>query len=167
MEFSVQIQETLPCDIERAFKTPMLCDVTLIHTGYGLMPRLTHVSDDSNWGKPGSSKRVFAAKSWTQKGGFVSMDHVLERKENERWNIKVDQFQAWMLGFYQFNGTWETTAKTEETTEIQYSYVLKAKGSLLIPFQWLFAHIFWKRYMRHVLTNIKQLIANNTPLMYE
>lgn len=77
------------------------------------------------------------------------MDHVLERIENERWNIKVDQFQSWMPGFYQFNGTWETTAKTEETTEIRYAYVLKAKGSLLIPFQWLFAHIFWKRYMRH------------------
>ncbi|MFM7388669.1 MAG: hypothetical protein ACKO5L_10985, partial [Bacteroidota bacterium] len=102
------MQFRVSCSVERAFKTPMLCDVTLIHTGYGLMQKIISVSHDKDWGKPGSSKKIYAAKSITQPGGFVSMDHVLERIENERWEIKVDQFQSWMLGFYQFNGTWET-----------------------------------------------------------
>jgi hypothetical protein len=71
------------CSLERAFKTPMLCDVSKIHTGYGLMPKVTHCTDDENWGKPGHNKKVFVARSMSQKGGWASSDKVIERIENE------------------------------------------------------------------------------------
>jgi hypothetical protein len=104
MYFTVTIKRTICADLDRAFKAPMLCDVTLVHTGFGIMPRIIGVSDDEDWGKPGGSKRIYAAQSIIQKGGFVSTDHVLERIENTRWKIRIDQFQSWMLGFYQFEG---------------------------------------------------------------
>ena len=86
-QFQVAISAQYRCSLERAFKTPMLCDVRKVHTGFGLMPKITGVSDDEGWGQPGSSKKVYAAKSLTQSGGYVSMDHVLERRENEYWKI--------------------------------------------------------------------------------
>lgn len=43
-----------------------------------------------------------------KRGGFVSMDKVVERLENERWNIEVYDFQSWMLGYYKFTGEWKT-----------------------------------------------------------
>lgn len=73
MEFNVQIQETWPCNIESAFKTPMLCDVTLIHTGYGLMPRLTHVSDDANWG----NQEV--------QNGYMPLNHGHKKVDLSQW----------------------------------------------------------------------------------
>lgn len=73
---------------------PMLCDVTKIHTGYGIMPRVTHCTEDENWGKIGSSKKVFVEKSLTHKGGFGSVDNVKERIEDKYWKIEINQFQA-------------------------------------------------------------------------
>ncbi len=81
------------CSLERAFKTPMLCDVSKVHTGYGIMPRVTHCTDDEQWGKPGYSKKVFVAKSLSQKGGWASVDKVVERVENEYWKIEVSDFK--------------------------------------------------------------------------
>lgn len=109
MTFTVKVSTIYACSLERAFKTPMLCDITKVHTGYGFSPRVTHTTEDEDWGEVGSSKKIFAAKSITQKGGFTSMDRVLERIENEYWKIQVDEFQSWTAGFYKFIGEWKTT----------------------------------------------------------
>ena len=97
------------CPLERAFKTPILCDVSKIHTGYGLMPKVIHCELDEDWGRIGSTKKVMAAKSLLHKGGYVSMDKVLDRKENDTWKIEVYDFQMPMLSFYKFTGEWQTT----------------------------------------------------------
>lgn len=57
MKFQITIQDIFECDLERAFKTPMLCDVTQVHTGMGVMPKIVGTSDDAVWGKVGSSKK--------------------------------------------------------------------------------------------------------------
>ncbi|HQW11558.1 MAG TPA: hypothetical protein PK076_00990 [Saprospiraceae bacterium] len=75
---TVVVSAIYECSLERAFKTPMLCDVAKVHTGFGLMPKITHSTEDENWGKIGSSKKVYAAKSLTQKGGFASVDKIFE-----------------------------------------------------------------------------------------
>ena len=98
----VNITSIYECSLERVFKTPMLCDVSKIHTGFGIMPKVTHTTDHKDWGKPGSCKKVYVAKSITQKGGFASVDNLIERKENQYWIIQVDNFQSWMLSFYKF-----------------------------------------------------------------
>ena len=97
----VTVSTIYECSLERAFKTPMLCDVSKIHTGFGIMPKVTHTTDNKDWGKPGSCKKVYVAKSITQKGGFASVDNLIERKENQYWIIQVDNFQSWMLKFLQ------------------------------------------------------------------
>ena len=111
----VTVSTIYECSLERAFKTPMLCDVSKIHTGFGIMPKVTHTTDHKDWGKPGSCKKVYVAKSITQKGGFASVDNLIERKENQYWIIQVDNFQSWLLSFYKFVGRWET-----ETTHTVY-----------------------------------------------
>ncbi|MEY3845065.1 MAG: hypothetical protein RL293_1487 [Bacteroidota bacterium] len=91
MKFQTSIQTIYHCSLEQAFKMPMLCDVSKVHTGFGVLPKVTHCTNDENWGKVNSTKKVFAAKSWTQKGGYVSMDHVLERREKTIGKLK------WMI----------------------------------------------------------------------
>lgn len=145
----------------------MLCDVSKVHTGYGLMPRVTHTTDDKNWGMIGSRKKVYAAKSLTQKGGFVSMDSILERVENKYWKIQVDEFQSWMLGFYKFVGEWKTTEIEPNKILIEYTYGLHADSVLLSPLNWLFAKTFWKIYMKRVLENVRQLAYKNEPYQYD
>ncbi len=145
----------------------MLCDVSKAHTGFGIMPNVTHVTNDENWGKPGSSKKVFAAKSFSQKGGFASVDHVLERKENQYWKIQVDDFQSWMLGFYKFVGEWETTELEPNKIMVEYTYALHSNIPLLYPLNWLFAKTFWRTYMKRVLENVRNMAYQCEPYLYD
>ncbi len=145
----------------------MLCDVSKVHTGYGIMPKVTHTSDDENWGKIGSSKKIHVAKSLTQKGGFASVDHILERVENDYWIIQVDEFQSWMLGFYKFVGEWKTIPIDENRTTVEYTYWLHANKPFFYPFNWIFAKTFWKIYMKRVLENVRTMAYNEEPYLYE
>jgi hypothetical protein len=163
----IKIATIYECSLERAFKTPMLCDITKIHTGFGLMPKVTHTTDDKDWGKPGSSKKVFMAKSLSQKGGFASVDHIIERKENQYWIIQVDDFQSWMLGFYKFVGEWKTTALEDKKTQVEYTYFLHSNNLILYPFNWIFGKTLWAIYMKQVLENIREMIRNEEAYLYE
>ncbi len=166
MTTSVTVKTIYHCSLERAFKTPMLCDVSKVHTGFGIMPKVTHCSDDASWGKPGGSKKVFVAPSPTFKGGESSTDKVIERIENKYWKIEVSNFQSWMLGFSKFVGEWRTTELAENKILIEYSYTLHADIIGLYPLNWLFTHTFWRIYMKRVLENIKQMVDNNEPYLY-
>ena len=166
MTIKVKVTTLYNCSLERAFKTPMLCDVSKVHTGYGVMPKVTHCTEDERWGQPGSTKKVYVAKSLTQKGGFASMDKIIERVENRYWKIEVSDFQAWMLGFYKFVGEWQTTEVKEDTILVEYTYSLYSQTALLYPFNWLFAKVFWKKYMKQVLVNIRRMAYREEPYLY-
>ena len=167
MKTSITVKTIFNCSLERAFKTPMLCDVSKIHTGYGIMPKVTHCTEDKDWGKPGFSKKVFVAKSFSQKGGFASVDKVIERIENKYWRIEVSEFQSWMLGFYKFEGEWKTTEIEANKILVEYTYTLFSNVALFYPLNWLFARLFWLAYMKRVLENIKKLAYNREPYLYD
>ncbi len=167
MELKIKVETTYNCTLERAFKTPLLCDVSKVHTGYGMMPKVTHCTEDENWGQIGSSKKVFAAKSLTQKGGFVSVDKIIDRVENDKWTFQVYDFQSWMLGFYKFVGEWKTTEIIPNHILIEYTYTLHANNPLFYPLNWLFAKVFWKTYMKRVLENVRQMAYNKEPYKYQ
>ena len=167
MTTTVTVKTIYNCTLERAFKTPMLCDVSKIHTGYGIMPKVTHCTNDEKWGKPRHSKKVFVAKSLSQKGGFASVDNVNERIENKYWKIEVSDFQSWMLGFSRFVGEWKSTEIEKNKILVEYRYTLHSDIALLYPINWLFAKTFWKKYMKRVLENVRVLAVNNEPYRYE
>lgn len=167
MQNKITITTLFNCSLERAFKTPILCDVSKVHTGYGLMPRVTHCSDDNNWGQPGSSKKVFVAKSISQPGGWASVDTIVERIENKYWKIEVSDFQAWMLGFSKFTGEWSTTELAPNKIQIDYTYTLHSDVFLLYPLNWLFTKTFWKTYMKRVLKNVQYMAEHNEPYIFE
>lgn len=167
MTTKVKISSMYNCSLERAFKTPILCDISKVHNGYGIMPGVTHCTDDNNWGQVGSTKKVYATKSLTQKGGFASVDTVIERVENKYWKFEVSDFQSWILGFSKFTGEWRTTEVDKNKILVEYTYTLYSDIPLLYPLNWIFAKTFWRTYMIHVLNNVKQMTHVNEPYKYE
>jgi len=145
----------------------MLSDDTKVHTGFGLTPRVTHTSDDKNWGQIGSSKRIYVEKSFTQNGGFASMDTVIDRVENEYWIIQVVDFQSWMAGFYKFVGEWKTTELEKDKILVEYQYTLFANKPCFYLLNWAFAKLFWPIYMKRVLNYIKLMAYNKEPYLYD
>lgn len=167
MTTSTEITTVFDTTLERAFKTPMLCDVREIHTGYGLTPRVTHCTDDATWGRPGGSRKVHMARTLFFKGGEASMDRVLERRENAYWKIEVSEFRTWSMGFIKFVGEWSTAPLADGKVQVRYRYTMSSNSLLAYPFHWLFTKVVWRRYMRHVLENIQGLIARQAPYLHE
>ncbi len=166
MQSKVKVTTIYNCSLERAFKTPMLCDVAKVHTGFLVMPKVTHTTDDKDWGKPGSSKKIFVAKSLTQPGGWGSVDKVIERVENKYWKIEVSDFKGWMLGFSKFVGEWQTTELEPNKILIEYTYTMHSDIALFYPLNWLFTKTFWRVYMKRVLENIRKMAYKNEPYGY-
>lgn len=167
MIFRASIQSTFNCSLERAFKTPMLCDITKVHTGFLFSPKVLFTTDDDNWGQIGSSKKVHVAKSLTQNGGFMFVDRVVERVENQFWKIQIDDFQKWMFGFHMFIGEWETTRISDNKTLVKYSYFMHSNKPILFLFNWIFVKVFWRVYMKKVVENIKNMAYSKEPYVFE
>jgi hypothetical protein len=145
----------------------MLCDVTKVHSGYGLFPRVTHCTEDENWGKVGGSRKVFVARSIGFRGSEAALDVVIERVENQYWKIEVRDFKFWMMGFEKFQGEWITTPLQDGKIQVRYIYTLFSKDRVLFPFHWLFTKTIWRMYMVHVLENIRILAMHNEPYLYD
>jgi hypothetical protein len=167
MKTKVTVKTIYNCSLERAFRTPMLCDISKVHTGYGIMPKVTHCTDDHQWGQPGFSKKIFVARSFILKGGWASMDKVLERIENRYWRIEVSEFQSWMLGFSRFVGEWQTTEIEKDTISVEYTYTLHSEMAILYPINWIFAKTFWRTYMKRVVENVRLMAYNQEPYLYK
>lgn len=167
MGFKIHTKTIYNCSIERAFKAPILCDVTKVHTGFGLMPPVTKTTNDENWGKVGSIKNIYAAKSLTFKGGEASTDKLIERIENKYWKVEVGNFKSWMLNIWNFTFERTTTELEPNKIQINYDYTIQGKGVLFIPFQWLFANVFYTRYMKQVLENVRKMAEGEEPFLYE
>lgn len=131
------------------------------------MPKVTHCTEDESWGEIGSTKKIYVAKTLSQKGGFASVDKILDRIENRYWKLQVDNFQTQMLGFYKFIGEWKTTEIEPNNIFIEYTYTLHSNKPLFYPINWLFAKTFWKIYMKRVLENVRQLAYNHEPYQYK
>ncbi|NCW13350.1 MAG: hypothetical protein EBV82_09385 [Chitinophagia bacterium] len=166
METKIRISTIFDCSLERAFLTPMLCDITKVHTGYGFIPRVTHCLEDENWGQEGSSKKVYVEKSLTYAGGFGFIDNIVERVENKYWKIEVNNFQTNTMGFYRFVGEWETTQLEENKILIDYTYTLYSNIIVLYPFNFIFTKIIWRRYMKQILENVRKLVNDKSPYLF-
>lgn len=168
MKFKTSISGIFNCDVERAFKSPMLCDICKVHTGWGtVMPKVTHCLDDEDWGKEGGSRRVFMAKSVSFKGGEALFDKVLTRDENKKWIIEVSNVRTFSLGIFKFVGEWVTTPIDKTHTRVDYTYTLHGKNPLLSPFQWLMTKVIWRHYMKRVMKNIQQLTEDKAPYLFD
>lgn len=165
MKTTVTVKTVYHCSLEDAFLYPMLGELTKIHTGFFVMPRVTHTSDDKTWGRPGGKRTVHFAKTLFSPNGGTACDTVVERTENSLWRIEVDQFSFFVFGFTKFAGSWQTTRLAPGQVKIVYRYVMHSKWPLLYPLHWLVTKFFWRLYMKQVLGNIRQMIKNRTGLV--
>ena len=167
MRTKTKITATFNCSLERAFKSPILCDVTKIHGGYGMMPRVTHCTEDEDWGKIGGSRKVFMAKNLFFKGGDAALDKVLDRVENKYWKIEISDFKFWAMGFTKFQGEWFTDEYRDSVIEIRYVYTLFSKNVFAYPFHWFVTKVIWKNYMKRVVQNIHKLARNKESYIHD
>jgi hypothetical protein len=167
MQTKTEVSALFDTTLERAFKTPMLCDITKVHTGYGFTPKATHCTEDESWGKVGGSRKVHLGKSLTMQAGETTLDKVLARVENHYWKIEISEFTSQMFGFEKFQGEWITVERPDGKIQVRYIYTLFSNSLFFYPFHFLFTKLVWRNYMKHTLENIRQLALNHSPYLSE
>lgn len=85
MKTKATVSAIFHSSLERAFKTPILGDVTKFLVGYGPVPAVVKITDDATWGKPGGTRIPHGAKNFASKGGPIGIDQVYVREENTYW----------------------------------------------------------------------------------
>jgi hypothetical protein len=71
-----------------------------------------------------------------------------------------------MLGFYKFVGEWQTTELEKDKFYVEYTYTLYSNNMFLYPINWIFTKAFWRKYMKQVLENVRQLTIDKEPYQY-
>jgi hypothetical protein len=161
---STEIEAVFDTTLERAFKSPMLCDVRKVHTGHWITPRVLRCTDDSTWGQVGGSRIIHMDGSTFTRPG-TSLDTVLARDENRYWKIEISDFEMFAFGFERFQGEWFTHQQPDGRVHIRYRYTMFSGSPLLYPIHWLFTRLLWRMYMRQVLENIRQLTLQEEPYL--
>ena len=70
-----------------------------------------------------------------------------------------------MLVFYKFEGEWKTTELSPNNIQIDYTYTQHFRTPFLYPFNWMFTHLFWKKYMKQVLENIRVIAESDEAIV--
>lgn len=167
MRTTTEISTVFDTTLERAFKSPMLCDITQVHSGHWVTPKVTHCTEDESWGRAGGSRKVHMARTPMFKGGEASLDTVLERRENQYWKIEVSDFKTWSMGFEKFQGEWFTDQVEEGKVLVRYRYTLFSNSIVFYPLHWLFTKVIWRSYMRQALENIRKLAMRKAPYLHD
>jgi hypothetical protein len=167
MKSKTKIISTFHCSTETAFKMPILGDATKIHTGYGLLPSVSHFADDSTWGKPGGYRMVHVKKNLLYKAGLWAKDIIVERNENKYWKWELNNIEQRPMGFKKMEGEWLVEDNNDGTVLITYTYSLYSANAFIYPFHWLFTKLVWHKYMQHATANISAMIATRSPYMYD
>jgi hypothetical protein len=72
-----------------------------------------------------------------------------------------------MLSFSKFVGEWRTSEIEKDKILIEYSYTLYSNNVLLYPINWIFTKIFWKRYMKQAMENVRQVTIDQEAYLYQ
>ena len=167
MQHRTSVRAIFHCSLERAFKSPMLCDVTKVHSGWLMMPKVTHCEGDATWGRTNGSRRVFIQGNFFYKGGEAALDTVLERTENRYWKIEISNLRYFLFGITRLQGEWATKEIEKERIEVTYSYTLFSNEWALYPLHWFIVKVIWRRYMRHVMENVRVLAYSSATYTHD
>ena len=167
MKTRCEVKMNFQCSMERAFKTPILGDATKILTGFGVIPPVTHFTDDETWGSVLGKRIPHAKPNFFSKGGAIGIDTVLVRTENTYWKWEVKDFMQPSLGFTAFQGELLFSDLGNGSIEVKWRYTLFSNVLALYPIQWLFTKVFWKGQMRRGIRNMKVLAETEAPYIYQ
>ena len=134
MTTSTSVSEIFNCSLETAFKTPILGDATKTLTGYGIIPAVSHFTEDETWGQEGGSRMPHSATSLLSKGGEIGVDVIVVREENKYWKWQVTDFRQWSMGFTKFQGELFFEEIAENKISVRWLYTLSSKSILAYPF---------------------------------
>lgn len=139
-----------------AFEYNVPIDLTSIFTGYGLLPAVSGVKDQTGaWDAAGQTRKVLLSDGSTTKEKLSKYIHP------EYFSYMVSEFEG-LLGVLVSSayGEWWFSNISSNKTRIKWRYTFHAKSVITAPFLWFIINILWRNYMVKALRLYKGQVEN-------
>ena len=167
MKVTVYKKSIFSCEIDRAFKAPILGDATQFLNGYLCQPPIIGFENDQNWGLLDGIRYPLIQGNFFIKTHRIFKDKIIEKKDNRFWKWELTNFTSPYLFFaYKAIGSWEVQKLATGKISILYSYSYFSKNFLCHPINWLFVKIQLKGMMDKALIGIKTQAESNKDFYY-
>ena len=165
-KLKVEVSAIFNCDLERAFKIPILGDATSFLKGVGPLPGIDRFEDDDTWGQINGSRYPVAKSNLLTNGGRVGYDKIYERKENEYWNWGVTNIETFVFGITEFEGEL-FFEEISDGIHVRWVYHCSIGNAWLRPFAWIFFKWFWKKNINNAISYMKVAAEGSGVLLYK
>lgn len=141
------------------FENIVPIDLTLIFTGYGPLPAVIGVENQTgSWNEAGQTRTVMLSDGSTARELLTKYDHP------QYFSYTVSNFSG-VLRFLTISANgewWFETSQHAQTTFVKWSYIFNSRSALVAPVLWLITNFLWRGYMNKALKLCKRQIENQT-----
>ena len=99
MKVTVYRKSIFSCEIERAYKAPILGDATQFLNGYLCQPPIIGFENDENWGLLDGIRYPLIRGNFFIKTHRIFKDKIIEKKDNRFWKWELTNFTSPYLFF--------------------------------------------------------------------
>ena len=167
MKVSVHKKSIFSCELDRAFKAPILGDATKFLNGYLFQPPIVGFENDENWGRLNGIRYPLIQGNFFIKAHRIFKDKIIEKCDNRYWKWELTNFTSPYLFFaYRAVGSWKVQELSNGKISVSYSYSYFSKNLLWHPINWLFVKIQLKGMMSKALIGINTQAESNKKFYY-
>jgi hypothetical protein len=139
---------------EVAFERIAPIDLTTIFAGYGPLPAVTGVEEQTGaWDAAGQTRTVLLSDGSSARESLTNYEHP------HYFGYTVSEFTG-TLGLLASSATgeWWFIGVGPDRTRIKWRYTFNAKSAFAAPILWIITHVLWRGYMRSALKlSVQQL----------
>jgi hypothetical protein len=157
ISLSATIEAEVSANRSAAFEHIVPTDLTAIFTGYGPLPAVISIENQTGaWDTAGQTRTVHLSDG-------SSAQELLTRYEHPCYfSYTVSGFTG-ALRFLttSAHGEWWFSDVASERTQIKWRYAFNARSVLAVPVLFFIVKLLWRRYMRKALLHTRQQLESN------
>ena len=150
---SVKVTKMIELDRDRLFDYFIPIELPILLRGYGLLPAVVKVSEQTGaWDVPGSSRMVHLSDSGTIREEVISCDRP------NLFSYKLSKFTGmFSLLVAGANGEWRFKQINNQLTEVNWEYSFDAKGRFTRLILQPIIELLFHRYMQQIVEDLSVL----------
>ena len=150
---SVKVTKMIELDRDRLFDYFIPIKLPILLRGYGLLPAVVKVSEQTGaWDVPGSSRMVHLSDSGTIREEVISCDRP------NLFSYKLSKFTGmFSLLVAGANGEWRFKQINNQLTEVNWEYSFDAKGRFTRLILQPIIELLFHRYMQQIVEDLSVL----------
>jgi YD repeat-containing protein len=148
MALATTVETIVDVPRKQAFLGIMPIDLSSIFTGFGPLPAVTGVTDQTgDWDAAGQTRSVTLAD------GSSAREKLTGYKSPEYFSYTVSGFTG-VLRFLttSADGEWWFETVSEAKTHIKWRYAYNPRNVITVPLLWFIVNVLWRGYMRKALS---------------